>query len=132
MRCITAIWPAGPPKLRSATRTQTRKASAKLTACVRSTSSVIWTARTAGLSATVEATELGVRRHRLGARDVAGGRAWLRRHGEHAMRRHIDELRAGFDKTPDQPSAGDAVDLGVFACDPFHSLLLGGLRRKQP
>src|SRR5215203_2194291 len=27
MRCITAIWPAGPPKLRSATRSQTRNAS---------------------------------------------------------------------------------------------------------
>src|SRR3712207_4065127 len=31
MRCITAIWPAGPPKLSAATRTQTQNASMKLT-----------------------------------------------------------------------------------------------------
>src|SRR4051812_380894 len=31
MRCITAIWPAGPPKLSIATRAQTRDASPKLT-----------------------------------------------------------------------------------------------------
>src|SRR5262245_10528421 len=29
MRCMTAIWPAGPPKLRSATFDQTRNASAR-------------------------------------------------------------------------------------------------------
>src|SRR5829696_8130428 len=33
MRCMTAIWPAGPPKLSMATRAQTRKASARLTPC---------------------------------------------------------------------------------------------------
>ncbi len=31
MRCITAIWPAGPPKLWAATRAQTFDASPKLT-----------------------------------------------------------------------------------------------------
>src|SRR5215207_10450251 len=33
MRCMTAIWPAGPPKLSIATRAQTRKASPRLTPC---------------------------------------------------------------------------------------------------
>src|SRR5215213_2922012 len=33
MRCMTAIWPAGPPKLSIATRAQTRKASARLAPC---------------------------------------------------------------------------------------------------
>src|SRR5437773_12038502 len=33
IRCITAIWPAGPPKLFSATRIQTRSASEKGTPC---------------------------------------------------------------------------------------------------
>src|SRR5262249_7093789 len=33
MRCMTAIWPAGPPKLRPATRSQTQKASCSGTPC---------------------------------------------------------------------------------------------------
>src|SRR4029453_19112631 len=33
MRCITAIWPAGPPKLNSAIRSQTRSAAASDTPC---------------------------------------------------------------------------------------------------
>src|SRR5215213_4585374 len=33
MRCMTAIWPAGPPKLSIATRAQTREASPRLTPC---------------------------------------------------------------------------------------------------
>src|SRR5207248_11549645 len=33
MRCITAIWAAGPPKLRSATRVHTRSASLNDTPC---------------------------------------------------------------------------------------------------
>src|SRR3954469_3513626 len=33
MRCMTAICPAGPPKLSAATRSQTRKASPKVTPC---------------------------------------------------------------------------------------------------
>jgi hypothetical protein len=33
IRCITAIWPAGPPKLSSATRVHTRNASPKETPC---------------------------------------------------------------------------------------------------
>src|SRR3954471_17527669 len=33
MRCMTAIWPAGPPKLSRATRVQTRTASPRLTPC---------------------------------------------------------------------------------------------------
>src|SRR5262245_41436828 len=37
MRCITAICAAGPPKLRSATRVHTQKASRKLTPCWCST-----------------------------------------------------------------------------------------------
>src|SRR5215469_5685942 len=35
IRCITAIWPAGPPKLSSATRVHTRSASRRLTPCAR-------------------------------------------------------------------------------------------------
>src|SRR6188472_4825116 len=33
MRCMTAIWPAGPPKLSIATRSQTRNASRSDTPC---------------------------------------------------------------------------------------------------
>src|SRR5262245_34544981 len=33
MRCMTAIWPAGPPKLRPAPRSQTQKASCSGTPC---------------------------------------------------------------------------------------------------
>src|SRR5437773_11980833 len=33
MRCITAIWPAGPPKLSAATRIHVQKASRMLTPC---------------------------------------------------------------------------------------------------
>src|SRR6266568_4199748 len=33
VRCITAIWPAGPPKLSSATRVHTRNASPRETPC---------------------------------------------------------------------------------------------------
>src|SRR6266536_414169 len=36
MRCITAIWPVGPPKLSSATRSHTRKASWSDTPCAAS------------------------------------------------------------------------------------------------
>ena len=66
----------------------------------------------------IEAAELAVMRERLSAGDVVGGRASLGRHIEHAIRRHVDELSFRLDETPDQPRAGDAVDLGVFACDP--------------
>src|SRR4051812_22665584 len=37
MRCITAIWPAGPPKLSAATRAQTRTASPKPIPCTAGT-----------------------------------------------------------------------------------------------
>src|SRR5262245_3935140 len=33
MRCMTAIWPAGPPKLSAATRVHVQKASRRLTPC---------------------------------------------------------------------------------------------------
>src|SRR5262245_63900795 len=33
MRCITAIWPAGPPKLSAATRAHVQNASRRLTPC---------------------------------------------------------------------------------------------------
>src|SRR6202521_4311089 len=38
IRCMTAIWPAGPPKERSATRSQTRVASAKEMPCAATVS----------------------------------------------------------------------------------------------
>src|SRR5882757_724404 len=40
--------------------------------------------------------------------------------GQHLVGRHVEELRLLLDEALDQPRAGDAVDLGAFARDPFH------------
>jgi hypothetical protein len=69
----------------------------------------------------VEAAELAVMRERLGTGDIVGGRADLGGDVEYLVGGDIDELRAGFDEAPDQPRAGDTIDFGVFACNPFHA-----------
>src|SRR4029450_459528 len=47
MRCMTAIWPAGPPKLNSAIRSQTRNASRSETPCAGTDRGVSATASSA-------------------------------------------------------------------------------------
>jgi len=48
--------------------------------------------------------------------------------------RHIEKLRAFVDEAGDQPGAGDAVDLGPLAGNPFHSptLIFQPPRRPSP
>src|SRR5262245_32753634 len=51
--------------------------------------------------------------------DVIGGRALRLGNGDDIGRRHVDELGKRIDEATDQPWARDAVDLGMFARDPF-------------
>src|SRR3990172_10623605 len=38
-------------------------------------------------------------------------------------RGHVEELRVGIDKPPDEPGAGDPVNVGVLSCNPPHAHL---------
>jgi hypothetical protein len=61
----------------------------------------------------------------LHAGDVIGRGPGLHRHLEHLAAGHVEKLRARVDEAGDQPGAGDAVDLGAFAGDPFHDFSFG-------
>jgi len=54
-------------------------------------------------------------------RHVVGDGADLLGDPQHIAERHIQEFRLPVDEAGDQPGAGDAVDLGTLAGDPFHS-----------
>jgi hypothetical protein len=68
----------------------------------------------------VKAAELAVMRERLGARNIIRGRAGFPGGREHLIDRHVDELGISFNEAPDQPRAGNAVDLRPLARNPFH------------
>src|SRR5690349_10788317 len=68
----------------------------------------------------VEATPVAGMGERLGPLDVVGSRASLLGDRKYAVSRHIEKLRLRLDEAADQPRTGDAIDLGVFACDPLH------------
>ena len=51
-------------------------------------------------------------------RDVVGGGAMGRGEGAHFGTRHVEELRRRIDEAPDEPRAGNPVDLRPLACDP--------------
>src|SRR5712692_2545014 len=194
MRCMTAIWPAGPPKLRSAILSQTRNASRSDTPCrgavlrisTVESSATSGLARACGrpvvrlrLETATPAVERVVDHHavhqhlviigkvggeaerdgeqaaalrgqivpggigaahdrrevverrigdpvdaqegieraaiafmgELDAGDVVGRGAGLLGGRQDAIRRYVDEGCGRIDETPDQPGAGDAVDL---------------------
>ena len=52
------------------------------------------------------------------ARDIIGNGAGIFRNLENVSGRHVDETRVGVDKSPDQPGAGDPIDLWPFASNP--------------
>jgi len=66
----------------------------------------------------VEAAQFAVMRKGLGAGDVISDRAGLPRRLEHKLGRGEQEPGLGVDKAPDQPRAGDAVNLRALAGDP--------------
>ena len=59
----------------------------------------------------IEAAQLAVMRERLGAGDVIRRGASFLRDGEYTLGRGEQEFGRGIDKAPDQPWAGDAIDL---------------------
>src|SRR5690242_19799980 len=52
-------------------------------------------------------------------RNVEGYGLFLLGDVEHPRRRHVEKDRIGVDETPDRPRAGDAINLGALARDPF-------------
>src|SRR6185312_4967571 len=56
-------------------------------------------------------------------RDVIGRRTLASSDIQDVSSGDVEELRLRIDEPPDQPGAGDAIDLGVLACDPFHRRL---------
>jgi hypothetical protein len=40
--------------------------------------------------------------------------------GRHLVREDIEEFGVLVDEAPDEPRAGDAIDLGVLTSNPFH------------
>jgi hypothetical protein len=51
--------------------------------------------------------------------DVVRNSTRLLSNGKHLIFRNVDEFRVGVDKAPDQPGAGDTVDLRMFSRYPF-------------
>ena len=71
----------------------------------------------------VERAQLAVMLKRLGAGDVVWRCAGLFGDLKDLLRWNVEKLGVRLDETPDQPWAGDAVNLGVFAGDPLHDSL---------
>src|SRR6185295_5559700 len=60
----------------------------------------------------------------LDALDVVRDGPFGRRDLVHALARHEQELGLRIDEFPDQPGAGDAIDLDALAGNPLHDALL--------
>ena len=56
----------------------------------------------------------------LDARNVVGDCSLTLGDGGHLVRGNIEEFGVLVDEAPDEPGAGDAIDLGVFTSNPFH------------
>src|SRR6476646_9810188 len=123
MRCITAIWPAGPPKLSIATRSQTRNASRNDTPC-RGTD---WPPSAIASSATP-------RLFHAGGRPVVGFRLEIAAPGikrvvhHHAVPEHfmiIRKIRGQAERDGEQAAAlrGQIVARRVGASDYFGQMV---------
>jgi hypothetical protein len=61
-------------------------------------------------------------RERLGAGDVVSDSVGFRRNGKHLLGWRVEERRLGVNEPPDQPRAGDAIDLRALARHPARRL----------
>src|SRR5215218_6219056 len=67
----------------------------------------------------VEGTELALMGEGFRAWQIVGGGAEFGRLGEDLAGGDVDELGIGLDEAPDQPGAGDAIDLRALAGNPL-------------
>jgi hypothetical protein len=79
-----------------------------------------WIGQVSVLDKGIEATELALLGKRLSPGNIVGRGTGFAGSRKKPIVRYVDELGIRFDESPDQPWAGDTIDLRTFARDPLH------------